>query len=317
MKTRGRILICISAIFLFVVACEPYQLPRKAPTQVPEAEPSSQAAESAETEVVEVAEVEAASEVVPPSLDLPEGGVGLAAGTLALSGSGEPGTEIQVLVNEQVVDAADVGSSGRWSLEITVVEAGDHRLQVQTMDAAGNVLSESEPVTLSLAPAETLATAPELPGPSEPPNLVFPADGADVLVGSLTVVGFVEAGAEVELLDGTAVLGMAEANADGEWVYTFEPAEGDLQLAARLVGNEAALSDPVRVRVTSDKDSVDCDFSNPGLNRGDTYIVGTCDTLNEIGQDLGLDLEALIEANPQLDPEFDLIFPGQILNLPQ
>jgi hypothetical protein len=322
-------LIYLSALLLFVVACEPYQLPTLQPTrtsdpqveatqtQMPEAESSeaesseaeSPEAESSEAESPEATETpEAEPTVMMPSLNLPEGRVGLVDGGIALSGRGEPGTEVQVLVDDQIVGVTEVGSGGSWSLETTVVEAGDHQLVVQTLDVEGAVMSESEPVSVSVTAPQVTATTPEF---------IFPIDGADLLMGPLTLVGYGQAGTEVEVVDGTAVLGLAEVNAAGEWTYTFAPTEGEHQLAARLPGDETAMSDLVVVLVTSDKDSIDCNFSNPGINRGDTYIVGTCDTLNEISQDLTLDFDALVEANPQLNPDLDLIYPGQILNLPQ
>jgi hypothetical protein len=314
----------LTVSLLFIVACEPYQLPTLQPTQtsdpqveaietqMPEAE--SPEAESSETEAPEAEAPEVAEtpetepNVMMPSLNLPEGGVGLAAGVMALSGSGEPGTEVQVLVDGQIVGVTEVGSEGSWSLETTVVEVGDHQLVVQTLDVEGAVTSESEPVAVSVTAPQVATTAPEL---------IFPIDGADLLMGPLTLVGYGQAGTEVEVVDGTVVLGLAEVDTAGEWVYTFAPTEGEHQLVARLPGDETAMSDMVVVLVTSDKDSIDCNFSNPGIDRGDTYIVGTCDTLNEISQDLALDFDALVAANPQLDPDLDLIYPGQILNLPQ
>ncbi len=314
MKTRSWILMCLSVSLFFVIACEPYTLPTLQPTQTPGAEQPAQAEatqapateQPAQAEATQISEPEA--DIVMASLDLPAGGLRLTTGVLVLSGSGEPGSEVQVLVDDQVVGETEVGSEGSWTLETSVVEAGDHQLVVQTLAADGTVTSASEPVDVSVAAAELASEAPEF---------IFPIDGADLLMGQLTLVGYGQAGTEVELMAGTAVLGLAEVNPEGEWTYTFEPPDGEHQLAARIPGSETAMSNVVTVLVTSEKDIIDCDFSNHVFDRGDTYIVGTCDTLNEISQDLGLDLDVLIAVNPQLDPNLDLIYPGQILNLPQ
>ena len=127
-----------------------------------------------------------------PSLNLPEGGLGLVDGVIALSGRGEPGTEVQVLVDDQIVGVTEVGSGGSWSLETTVVEAGDHQLVVQTLDVEGTVMSESEPVSVSVTAPQVTATTPEF---------IFPIDGADLLIGPLTLVGYGQAGTEVEVVD--------------------------------------------------------------------------------------------------------------------
>jgi hypothetical protein len=148
------------------------------------------------------------------------------------------------------------------------------------------------------------------------PELIFPIDGADVLVGQLTVIGSGDPGTEVEVLDGATVLGVAEVGPDGEWTFTFTPAEATYQVVARVPGDESMATEAIAVRVTADEDDVDCVFSNPGINRGDNYIVGTCDTLNEISEELGVDYDDLVALNPQVNPDVDLIYPGQILNLP-
>jgi len=60
--------------------------------------------------------------------------------------------------------------------------------------------------------------------------------------------------------------------------------------------------------------SINCDLY-PGVDNGDTYIVGACDWLTKIANSLGVSYSALLAANPQIqDP--NLIYPGQVLNMP-
>ena len=222
---------------------------------------------------------------------------------------------VQVVLDGEVVGEAEVGSDGAWSLEVTVDDAGDHQLAVQTLNTDGSVASESEPVTISVT-AAMAAMADTAKKAAFSPELIFPIDGADVLVGQLTVLGSGDPGTEVEVLDGATVLGVTEVDGGGEWAYTFTPVAANYQLMARVPGDAAMASVAISVRVSADKDDIDCDFSNPGINRGDDYIVGTCDTLNEISQDLNISYEELVAVNPQVNPDVDLIYPGQILNLP-
>jgi hypothetical protein len=249
-----------------------------------------------------------------PTLKLPSGGE-LEAGVLALTGTAKLGSQVQVLVDGQVAGVTQVGADGTWSLEISVTEPGEHKLAVQTLGAGGEVVAEAEPVTISLAQVLETAAA-EAPAAAEvvAPELVFPIDGADILTGELTLIGSGSPGAEVEILDGSVVLGTAEVGADGEWRHTFEPTAGDYQLAVRSGGDTSTPDKFVGVRVSDDKGSIDC-WSNPGIDRGKIFVVGTCDTMEDISKLKGIDLEELIAANPQVkDP--DMVYPGEFVTIP-
>jgi hypothetical protein len=181
---------------------------------------------------------------------------------------------------------------------------------MQTLNAGGEVVAEAEPVSLSLTPAGSVVLGPDF---------LFPADGADVItgqviVGQLTLIGSGEPGTEVEILDGSDVLDTAQVNAEGEWYYTFEPEAGIHRFAARSLADTTATSNVIQVRVAKPDDGIDCN-SNPGIDRINTYVVGTCDTLSGIGRELGISLDAVIAANPGIEDP-DLIFPGQFVTIP-
>ncbi len=272
----------------------------------------------AEAEPVSVSLALPAVEVQAPTLNLPAGDAELQAGALTLTGTGEPGSETHVLVDGQVAGMTQVGDDGTWSLKTTLAEAGEHELTVRTLDASGAVVAEAKPVSLSLAPAPEPQAAPA-PAETVGPDLVFPADGADVItgqtiIGQLTLIGSAEPGTQVEILDGEDVLGSVEADAEGEWRYTFEPKEGIHQFAARSVADATAISNVIEVRVAKPEDGIDCN-SNPGVDRVSSYIVGTCDTLSGIGKELGVSLNAVIVANPEIEDP-DLIYPGQFVTIP-
>ena len=333
---------------------------------------------TAETEPVSVsleAEPESEVEVVSPSLSLPDGGEGLSAGPLLLSGEGQPGGVVQILIDGQSVGETEIGDDGTWSLEIDLSEPGQYQVSVQALAADGSVVAETEPVSASIASSaaeteeaaateteeaaateteetateteETAATETEEAAATETeesatseteastteteesatsetessaattmaPDIIFPANGADILVGQLTLIGPGKPGAKVEILDDSAVLGTAEVSAEGEWSFTFEPAAGDYQFTVRPDGDQTVSDRVINVRVTADEDSIDCDL-NPGFERGDHYVVGTCDTLSSISQDLDLNFDDFWAANPQVEDP-DLIYPGQFLTLSQ
>jgi hypothetical protein len=244
-----------------------------------------------------------------PSFNLPAG-ADLKVGPLALTGSGVPGSVVQVVVDGLVMGMTQVGEDGTWSLRISMMDPGQHELSVQSLDASGSVVAEAAPVSISLAPAGLEGSAPVL---------LFPADGADIITGDiitgeLTVIGSGGPGSEVEILDGSAVVGTAQVGTEGEWHYTFEPEVGLHDLAARPLADMQATSATVQVRVAKPSDGIDCN-SNPGILRAGSYIVGTCDTLSGIARQLGIGLDALEGANPQVENP-DLIFPGQFVTLP-
>ena len=320
MKKHSWLLICLSTLMLFAVACNPVPPPRleviiPAPTAEREAE------EPMEMEPETPAEPEPV-EILPPNLTFPAPGTRLLSGELVLTGTGGPRNVVQVFVNGEEAGVTLSSRSGFWDLRVSLNEPGTYEIQARALDADGAVAAEGESVSVTLVSAEEeeeageTVVAPTSP-PVEPgvaPDIVFPADGGDVILGELTLVGSGAADSMVEVLNGSEVLGTAEVGADGEWTFTLEPSAGEYKFAARAMGDESAVSGVITVKVAP-KDEVDCD-SNPGLNRGDTYIVGTCDTLIDISQQLEIDYEALVSLNPQI-PNVDLIYPGEILTLSQ
>ncbi|MCP5100060.1 MAG: LysM peptidoglycan-binding domain-containing protein, partial [Chloroflexi bacterium] len=58
-----------------------------------------------------------------------------------------------------------------------------------------------------------------------------------------------------------------------------------------------------------------CDDPAPGIDQGATYIVGECEWLIRIANRLGIDYDALIGVNPDIENP-NIIYPGQVINLP-
>ncbi|MFL7839749.1 MAG: SUMF1/EgtB/PvdO family nonheme iron enzyme [Candidatus Promineifilaceae bacterium] len=59
---------------------------------------------------------------------------------------------------------------------------------------------------------------------------------------------------------------------------------------------------------------LDCEMY-PGVDRGDTYVVGACDFMTKIAYKLGVSYWALLAVNPQIEDP-NVIYKGQILNVP-
>lgn len=250
-------------------------------------------------EVEEIAE----EEIVAPTLNLPAADGELTGGELTLTGTGAPGSKVQVLVDGEVVGVAQVGSDGTWSFTTELDDPGEHEIIVQALDAGGEVVAASEPALLTVAAAMAA------------PTLDFPAEGAELPSGELTLTGAGEPGTEVEIMDNGAVIGVAQIDEDGQWRFTLKPEVGDHQFAVRPTGEEAAVSGIVSAIVTSPVATTAC-ASPAGMCTGDTYVVVAGDTLGCISKCAGVSLQALISANPRIkDP--NLIFPGQVINIPR
>ncbi len=160
------------------------------------------------------------------------------------------------------------------------------------------------------APTATAVPPTAAPVPAAALSIIFPANNADIIVGRLGIIGSSEAGTEIELSDNGSVIGSAVTDAAGEWIFvTAVEQKGAHQLTAKPTG--AGAGESVTINVVAATDSYNC-ASNPGINRGDTYIVGTCDTLGSLTQ---AEVEALLAANPQIENP-DLIYPGDILKWP-
>ncbi|MEK7324281.1 MAG: LysM peptidoglycan-binding domain-containing protein, partial [Chloroflexota bacterium] len=207
----------------------------------------------------------------------------LVGGVLLLTGNGEPGSEVQILIDGEVAGSTQVGSDGAWSFTTTLTEPGDHTI---------NVRSVSE------------ATAPTFTAPTE---------GAELPPGEVRFSGTGKPGDEVIVSDNGVLAGTAIVNSGGEWSLIYKPASGVHTFGVRQAGNPA-LAGTVTATVLSPP-ITHC-VGEPGVNLGDVYIVGACDTLTRISRITGVGLSALIAANPQIkDP--DVIVPGQVIDIPR
>ncbi|VAW36596.1 hypothetical protein MNBD_CHLOROFLEXI01-3097, partial [hydrothermal vent metagenome] len=244
-----------------------------------------------------------AAEFVLPTFTAPIADI--AGGDITLVGTGAPGSEIEIVINGEVVGTAVVGDDGTWSFPATL-PAGDYELALRAVDGSGTAVS-TDPFTFSLA-----ATAAA-------PTLDAPVDGSSVDSGELNFSGTGEPGSEVEILDGDVVVGTAVVGDDGTWTFSTTPDAGDHAYAVRNRGDsEAAASSSVTVAepAVAAAPAVNvCQEPQPGIDQGDTYIVGVCEWLTRIAKRLGIEYFDLIGVNPQIENP-NLVYPGQVINLP-
>jgi large repetitive protein len=174
-----------------------------------------------------------------PTLDAPAEPI--LSGPITLSGTGAPGTTVEVLIDGSPVGTAVVGDDGRWSFA-TGLGAGPSSILVRTLDDGGAVVAEAEPITVNVA-------AVQPPGPALGEfSIIVPAEGAALEPGPLEVSGTGRPGAAIEVLNSDQVLATTDVTDAGTWATTVElPAEGTASIGVREVGSPDIIGRPVRV----------------------------------------------------------------------
>ncbi|WP_175823008.1 Ig-like domain-containing protein [Burkholderia sp. BCC0419] len=120
-----------------------------------------------------------------------------------VSGRGDPGATIHVLVDGVEVGTAVVGASGTWSFALTQpLHDGEYRLTARASNEVGlSVPSASYGIQLDTTP------------PSQP-KIETATEGAQP-----TLSGRAEAYSTVTIYDGMTVLGTTTTNIDGTWTF--------------------------------------------------------------------------------------------------
>jgi hypothetical protein len=105
---------------------QPTAAPTAEPTAQPSATPAPTPAPAATTEPAATAQPTAATSAVatggPLAISSPQEGAQLESGPLTVTGTGTPGTEIEVLDSDRVAAEATVGDDGTWSAEVQIVD---------------------------------------------------------------------------------------------------------------------------------------------------------------------------------------------------
>lgn len=275
----------------------------------------------------------ALTEITPPAFA--EASYALAPGTVDFAGTGTPGTTVELVANGAVVGTAVVADDGTWTMP-AALEAGAYDLSLRMLSTEGELLGEADGVTATVAAAETEAaeeTEETAAAEFVPPTFTLP-EGA-LTGGEISLGGTGTPGSEVAVVVDGAVVGTAVVADDGSWNFPITLPAGDFELALQAVdgAGTAVTTDPVTLTLAEAADTVAeessdvaetavaplpadfCKDAAPGIDQGDTYIVGVCEWLVKIANRLGIAYPDLIGVNPQIENP-NLIYPGQVINLP-
>ena len=244
--------------------------------------------------------------VKAPTLETPKMGDD---GAVTLSGTGTPGSKVELWAGGKRIGEATVGADGKWSFVAPSMEAGDYDFSARAVDASGKTLAESTPLKF---------TVPVL---VKAPTLTAPLPDAAITGDTVTLEGTGEPGAEIEILDNGKVVGKAVVQADGTWKFDDKVEPGAHALAVQNAGDAASASAAINVQVAAAPKPAPatgvCSAGNipMGIDQGTTYVVARCEYMGLIAQRTGVKLADLIAANPQVTNP-SLIYPDQVLNLP-
>lgn len=244
-------------------------------------------------------EVVVDGEVLGTTTVRPDGG--FPAGPFTLTGTGIPGGEVEIVVNGEVVGTTPVAEDGSWSFDFDLA-AGEYDVVTRVLDGDGNPFAEADPITISVVA----------------PAITEPADGATLQSGELMLSGSGVPGTDIEILDNGAVVGTAVVGDDGTWTFALEPEPGNHAYGVRRVGDEeaaATIMTTIESPITDTSAVGICENPQPGIDQGATYVVGECEWLIRIANRLGIVYDALIAVNPQIENP-NIIYVGQVINLP-
>jgi hypothetical protein len=195
-----------------------------------------------------------------------------------LTGTGEPGSEIQIVVDGQPVGQTTVDSEGKWSFPVELPDAGDHEISVQSLDAGGAVVAASQAVTVQVGEAAAGSTVP---------TIDLPGDG--LAAGEVTLTGTGEPGSEVQVVVDGQPVGKVTVDSEGQWSLPFDlPASGDYEISVQSVdasGAVVAASEVSDVKVTEVETAIITPTLNlPGdaLTAGEVILTGTGEPGSEV-----------------------------------
>lgn len=176
--------------------------------------------------------------------------------------------------------------------------------------------------TPTVSPTLAPSTATPTPPASSPPlaatttgyAIASPVNGEALQPGDVVIAGVAPPGEQVQVLDNGEIIAAITVNAQGQWRYTYQPTPGPHRFQVRPV-NQPSLASPVIEVTVLEPIVAPAARCTPGMQSGDVYIVGTCESLANISAATGTSILDLVETNPNINP--DLIFPGQVIQLPE
>jgi uncharacterized surface protein with fasciclin (FAS1) repeats len=165
----------------------------------------------------------------------------LLSGLVDWRGTADPGAQLVLVVDGKAFAQFTADDGGEWDLQADL-EPGVHEISLQQLDIEGNVVSESETVTVELD--------------QKPPTLDLPdystADSAESVdeldrsiqlpAGEFEWRGQSKADEPVAIIIDGEVVGTVTADADGNWVITTDLESGDHEVQIGTVDEDGNIT---------------------------------------------------------------------------
>ena len=217
-------------------------------------------------------------------------------GMTTFTGTGTPGSLVEVWTHDKRVGQATVGSEGAWTFAAPL-DPGDYDFGARAVDASGATLVESPSFKFVV------------PAPGQSPTLTAPQSGALIAGNTVTLAGTGTPGAEIEILDQGKVLSTTVVQPDGTWMHACFCDSGARLLSVQNAGEPESVSEAIAVQVAivpvSLPDDLVCDEDDEniplGTDHGTVYVVAPCEYIGLIADRVGVELTDLLAVNPQVD----------------
>lgn len=263
-------------------------------------------------------------------------------GDSVFAGRAEPNSSVSILAGETVIGTIDADDRGEWVfLPTEPLEPGSHELSLESVDQSGNTLSsdqvvvlvvpepghdvagqpaeEEQPALAILVPKEgagdtVILQKPSVPGSVESPEGGLALESVDYdSQGKVSIGGKGKPNSNVRLYLDNEPIGEAEVDEDGNWRIkpdaTVDP------------GVYALRADQIEGNAVSER--VELPFSRAPLLsefEGESFIVvQPGNSLWRIARrtlGTGMQYTTIYNANKSQIRDPDLIYPGQIFEVP-
>jgi len=310
----------------------------------PSSDAATEPASTATTSVVDNAAAQNSGQATAPSFDVVRINPN---GDAVIAGRAKPGATVTLLDDGKVIGSAKADDRGEWVLlPNSAVAPGEHKFTLQAAEEGGAALqSERMVIVVVPAPAKDIAgnavaapagalalsvpqngdgasqilnmpssgTSPEAAvGPADAPTLdVIDFDAQ----GRMTLAGRAPADSKLALYLDDQLLGSADADGQGRW--SFVPTDELPVGRHELRVDQVDAAGKVIARIAQPIEQPDFAALTPS---GEQIVVQPGNSLWRLARRTygdGLRFSVIYEANRDRVRDPDLIYPGQVLSLPQ
>ena len=237
----------------------------------------------------------AVKEAVPPTVTLPDDDV--YSGGLTLSGTGQPGTQVQLYANETVIGEADVDANGNYTIEIDLA-VGRYNIDVATIDKSGNV---QEIVPALSLPVLAMVMPQIIIADGETPEF-------DLLSGLVAWHGTADPGAKLVLVVDGEAIAQFTAEDGGEWDLQADLEPGLHEISLQQLDIEG------NVVYESKTITVELDQKPPTLDLPDYSIAESEESEQELEQSIQLPSGAFEwRGQGEADESVAIIIDGEVV----